>query len=208
MPNETPTGPAEAPDSGRHSGGGSGHESPLQTRAAFVENWDWQSVVLINRGTCERGRAQHGFNSETAAACERDWEARRHTVVTLAETFDELKSFHRRAPFLFFNGNTFAAIARRLAAVVFADLPTSRLREITSAVAHYIAGVLDREAMVAIVEELSDDPAFQPGDHVKTLRGSNHGVVRRLLADGRVVWQPDGGAELMALPESLLPDNR
>lgn len=90
--------------------------------------------------------------------------------------------------------------------MVFADLPAARLREITSAVAHYIAGVLDREMMVAIVEALAQETAFQPGDRVKTLRGSNHGFVRRLLADGRVVWQPDGGAELIALPESLLPE--
>ena len=115
-----------------------------------------------------------------------------------------MKAFHRRAPFLSFNGNTFAAIGRRLTAAVFADLPTSRLREVTSADAHYIAGVLNREAMVALVEELSHAAAFQPGDRVKTLRGSNCGVVRRVRTDGRVVWQPDGGAELLALPDSLM----
>lgn len=91
---------------------------------------------------------------------------------------------------------------------MFADLSATRRRELTSAVAHYIAGVLDREVMVAIVGELAQETAFKPGDRVKTLRGSNQGIVRRLRADGRVVWQPDGGAELIALPESLLPDRR
>jgi hypothetical protein len=32
--------------------------------------------------------------------------------LTLLETFQFLKSCHRRAPFLFFNGNTFAEIGR------------------------------------------------------------------------------------------------
>ena len=59
---------------------------------------------------------------------------------------------------------------------------------------------------MAIIEELSQETTFKPGDRVKTLRGSNLGIVRRVMADGRIVWQPDGGAELMALPESLLPD--
>lgn len=48
--------------------------------------------------------------------------------MTLAETFDFLRSFHRRAPFLFFNGNTFADVGRQLTAVLFAELPSSRRR--------------------------------------------------------------------------------
>jgi transcription elongation factor len=73
-----------------------------------------------------------------------------------------------------------------------------------SAVAHYIAGVLDWESMVGIVESLCESASFQPGDRVKTLRGSTQGVILRLLDDGRVVWQPGGSrSELIALPENL-----
>ena len=69
---------------------------------------------------------------------------------------------------------------------------------------HYIAGVLDRESLFAVVQELSEAFDFQPGDRIMTLRGSSHGVVVRLLPDGRVLWKPDGASmELMALPESL-----
>lgn len=88
---------------------------------------------------------------------------------------------------------------------VFADLPTTRRREVMSAIAHCIAGVLDREQMVEIVEGLCASAEFKPGDRVKTLRGSARGVVVRVLDDGRVAWQPDGSAsELVGLPESLL----
>lgn len=76
-----------------------------------------------------------------------------------------------------------------------------------SAVAHYIAGVLDREAMVEIVETLSQSADLKPGDRVKTLRGSLHGVIVQVHADGCVVWRPDGtDSELTALPESLIPE--
>jgi hypothetical protein len=105
---------------------------------------------------------------------------------------------------LFFNGNTFATIGRELVLAIFSDLPPVRKREASSAVAHYIAGVLDRESMVGIVESLCEAASFQPGDRVKTLRGTVHGTILRLLDDGRVVWQPDGAqSELMTLPESL-----
>jgi hypothetical protein len=77
-----------------------------------------------------------------------------------------------------------------------------------SAVAHYIAGVLPWEAMVEIVESLSETADWKPGDRVKTLRGSLRGVIVRVLEDGRVAWRPDGTeSELMALPESLCADS-
>ena len=100
-------------------------------------------------------------------------------------------------------------MGRTIVDFVFAELPTTRRREVMSAVAHYIAGVLDRESMKEIVEGLCETAAFQPGDRVKTLRSSTRGVIVRFLPDGRVVWKPDGSrSELVALPETLLPEKR
>lgn len=125
--------------------------------------------------------------------------------MSLQETLDALKRFHKKAPFLFFNGNTFATIGRELAFALFRDFVAVRRREMGSAIAHYIAGVLDRESMVDIVEGLWQSAGFNLGDRVKTLRGSTRGLITRLLPDGRVAWRPDGSeTELIALPESLL----
>ncbi len=209
MPDETPIGPAGAPDRPGHPGGSAGEQSPLQARAPFLKNRSWELVVSLNRGACERGRAQHGFNRETQEATAREWEQKRNTILSLDDTLEFLRRCHRQAPFLFFNGNTFADIARQITAAIFADLPTGRRREISSAVAHYVAGVLDRDSMVQVMEELCETASFQPGDRVKTLRGSTRGVVVRLLPDGRVAWQPDGSqSELVALPESLLKERK
>lgn len=73
--------------------------------------------------------------------------------------------------------------------------------------AHYIAGVLDRETMVQIVEGLVASASFQPGDRVKTFRGTSRGTVLRILEDGRVVWRTESSrATLIALPEALLKE--
>lgn len=99
-------------------------------------------------------------------------------------------------------------MGRELTLAVLSDLPPSRKKEASSAVAHYIAGVLDREAMVAIVSALLEKGTFAVGERVKTLRGSLRGVITRVLEDGRVAVRPDGGtSELISLPESLLPDD-
>lgn len=63
--------------------------------------------------------------------------------------------------------------------------------------------------MVSIVESLCEAASLQAGDRVKTMRGSLHGQILRLLEDGRVVWQPDDTtAELIAMPESLVREVR
>src|SRR4051812_46757735 len=103
MSDETQDRSVGAPDGKRRAAGGDGFGSPLQARASFLKNWDWLAITRINRGACERGRAQHGINPETQAACATEWEKIRCQTLTLAETFDLLRAFHRRAPFLFFN---------------------------------------------------------------------------------------------------------
>src|SRR4051812_19818556 len=122
MDDETAPGSAGAAYSGRHSQGGDGLGSPLQARAQFLKNWGWESVTSINRGTCQRGGAQHGFNSETASACAEKWQTLCHQDLSLADVLDQLRGFHKQAPFLFYNGNTFATIGRELAFAVFSDL--------------------------------------------------------------------------------------
>ena len=200
---------AKKADSGDAQGERHDEHSPLQTRAAFIHNWDWQSIIGLNRAACERGRAQHGFNQETHEKVWCEWEKTRNQALTLLQTLDFLRHCHRSAPFLFFNGNTFAEIARRLVDVLFADLSRGRRRQADSLAAHYVAGVLDREPMVSGIDSLLESTNFKPGDRVKTLKGSLRGVVRKVLPDGRIVWRPDDHeADLTALPESLLRQKR
>jgi hypothetical protein len=208
MGNETANRFAGAPDRRGHPRGSSSEQSPLQTRATFLKNRGWELVIGYNRGACARGGTQHGTNSESYAAVEESWRLKQAETLSFQETLDFLKSYHRRAPFLFFNGNTFADVGRVLTDYLFAELPVGRRREVMSAVAHYIAGVLDLQSMTRIIESLCESAEFKTGDRVKTLRGSISGVIVKILDDGKIVWQPDGTkSELTVLPESLLRED-
>jgi hypothetical protein len=207
MSDETPTGSAGASDGRGHPRGSPGEQSPLQARAQFLKNRSWELVISLNRGACARGSAQHGQNSESYEALEAEWRRRQSEISSLEEAIEFLRSCHRRAPFLFFNGNTFADVGRTIVDFVFAELPTIRRREVMSAVAHYIAGVLPRDAMISIVDSLFASAELKAGDRVKTLRGTTRGKIMRVLDDGRVVWKPTGSnSELIALPEALIVD--
>jgi hypothetical protein len=208
MSDETANRFAGAPDCGGHSARSRSQPAPLQSRAKFLQNWDWSSVSQINGGLCERGRAQRGINSETHTAVAEEWKKRRTSELTLLETFQFLQSCHRRAPFLFYNGNTFAEIGRALTTALFHELSFHRRKEVSSAVAHFITGVLDLQSLTGIIESLCESAEFKLGDRVKTLRGSTHGVILKILGDGRIVWRPDGTkSELTGLPESLLRED-
>ncbi len=176
--NETPLGSSGAVDGGGHCSSVGGQCSPLQTRAAFLKNWSWQSVAGINQRARARSGSQHGFNSETGQACSEKWQRQHPIELSPAEVFDLLQNFRRSAPFLFLNANTFSFIGRELT--------------LASAVAHYIAGVLDRDSMVSIVESLCESAALGPGDRVQTLRRRTSGTVVRIRDDGLIVWRPDG----------------
>ena len=208
MPDETEIRPGGEADAGDGDGERPGEQSPLQGRAAFIKNWDWQFVTGFNRGACERGKAQFGHNSEAHERVRQRWETVHTQSMTLGEALDFLFQCHRGAPFLFFNGNTFGEIARRIVDAVFIEFPLARRREAASLAAHYVAGVLDRQSMEQGLIALAEVAEFQPGDRVKTLRGSMRGKIVRLLPDGRVVWRADSGAELTALPESLLRESK
>jgi len=91
---------------------------------------------------------------------------------------------------------------------VFIEFPLARRREAASLAAHYVAGVLDLQSVESGLIALAELAEFQPGDRVKTLRGSMRGTIVRVLPDGRVVWRADSGAELTALPESLIREQK
>ncbi len=108
---------------------------------------------------------------------------------------------------MFFNGNTFAKIGRALISALFHDLPMMRRKELSSAAAHFVTGVLDRETVEAAFREIAKVAELTLGCRVKTLRGSLHGVITRVLEDGRVCVRADEAAgEMISLPENLLPD--
>ena len=206
MHDETEIRHAGEADARHDDGERPGEQSPLQGRAAFIKNWDWQFITSFNRGACERGKAQFGHNPEAHDRFRERWQAVHHQTMTLGETLDFLFQCHRGAPFLFFNGNTFGEIARRIVDAVFVEFPLARRREAGSLAAHYVAGVLDRDSMERGLITLGELADFKPGDRVRTLRGSMTGTIVTLQPDGRVVWRTDSGVELVALPEALLKE--
>lgn len=180
--------------------------SPLTQAAAHLRAWDWEVVVRQNRRACERECAQHGPNPETQAEVALAWDAARTVEQTLGAALDFLRACQERAPFLFENAATFAALGRELMQPWVTGLGAARSRAILLAVSDYISGGLARTELIEIVEGLWEAAPLRPGMRVKTLRGAIEGVVLQVLPDHRVLWRPRGSAaDLVAEAGSLLP---
>ena len=72
MDDEAATGPVGASERRGYLGGSPGEQPPLQVRAQFRTNRNWEFVLGLNRGACARGGAQYGQNSESYAAVEQN----------------------------------------------------------------------------------------------------------------------------------------
>jgi len=121
--------------------------------------------------------------------------------MTLAETFALLRSMHRSAPFLFFDGNTFAEMGRQMSTVLFADLRPLLLREISSAAAHFIAGVLDEESLHQMIEEaIQDTDNDGIGDAYEMLHFLN-----LTTADGSTDSDGDGVSDVLEYAANTNP---
>jgi hypothetical protein len=205
MSHETPSGPRKSASARGRVETGGGEQSPLQCKARFLENWSWQAIANLNRGLCEGKRALFGPNPESHTTSQEEWQRLQKEDLTFLEVIRHLREFHRRAPFLFFNGNTFAELGRGLSYTLFAELAVARKKQIASLVAHFIAGVLGEAAMLNGLNDLVALERLQVGDRVATRRKSVTGTVIKITEDGKVIWKCDRtGAVMTGTPQSLI----
>ena len=108
----------------------------------FVKPWlapfDWNFVTEINRGLCRQKNALHKPTSDGHLPAKTLWEKNQFAELALTDALDVCLKCHRLAPFCFYNGNTFAAIARDL--IEELQLPANKSFILRSIAGHIVAG--------------------------------------------------------------------
>jgi hypothetical protein len=72
-------------------------------------------------------------------------------ALTFLQAADLCRECHRLAPFLFLNGNTFAACARIALGPALEKLTRIQQVAVRAALGHYIAGTIDRDEFGALL---------------------------------------------------------
>ena len=110
----------------------------------FVKPWlapfDWQTVTEINRGLCKQKNALHKPASDGHQPAKILWEKNQVAELSLTDALQICLQCHRLAPFCFYNGNTFAAIARDFIAELSPGLAADKTHILRSIAGHIVAG--------------------------------------------------------------------
>jgi hypothetical protein len=110
----------------------------------LVKSWlapfDWKLVTEINRGLCKQKNALHKATSDGHLPAKNLWEKNQFTKLTLTDALGVCLKCHRLAPFCFYNGNTFAAIARDFIAELSPGLAADQSHILRSIAGHIVAG--------------------------------------------------------------------
>jgi len=106
----------------------------------WLVSFDWEIVTEINRGLCKQKNALHKPTSDGHQPTKILWEKNQSVELSLTDAFQVCLQCHRLAPFCFYNGNTFAAIARDFIAELSPGLAADKTHILRSIAGHIVAG--------------------------------------------------------------------
>ncbi|MDP1591707.1 MAG: hypothetical protein Q8M07_28375 [Prosthecobacter sp.] len=119
----------------------------MSATRAWLADYTWEIVTAQNAVLCAAKNALHKPTSDGHDDTKVLWEAQHTQKMRLDEAVDLCRRCHRKAPFCFYNGNTFASIIalviRKLA------LPAEQAFVIRSLAGHIVAGVAREEEVRA-----------------------------------------------------------
>lgn len=111
----------------------------MSATRAWLADFTWEVVTAQNAVLCAAKNALHKPTSDGHAETKALWELRHPQVMRLDEAVDLCRQCHRKAPFCFYNGNTFASIIALV--IKKLALPADEAYIIRSLAGHIVAGV-------------------------------------------------------------------
>ncbi len=119
--------------------------------AAWLAHVSWQDVVYANHQICAYGNAEHGITSDGYELVRTDWEEKHRVFMRLSDACDLCRLAHRRQPFLFFNGNTFAAVIRDAVSPALFGLNSKDQHRVREVVVGFVAGTVWFEELRQVI---------------------------------------------------------
>jgi hypothetical protein len=116
---------------------------PLDLNREWLGPFDWGYVTQLNSMLCQQKNALHKPASDGHGIARDLWESSRKKTLSLEQALLVCHQCHRMGPFCFFNGYTFAAIARGFIKPLLEPLivkDSMKAAAFRSIVGHYVAG--------------------------------------------------------------------
>jgi hypothetical protein len=114
----------------------------------------WDSVVTINRALCQAQNAEPLTNPAGVETAQRLWDAAVNRSMTVRDAFDVCRQTHKAGPFVFNNGNTFAAVGHTLAETLLRSLPPVEAQILRTTIGHYICGLIGNGELQQVMKHV------------------------------------------------------
>jgi hypothetical protein len=138
----------------------------------------WDSVLAVNKALCQAQKIEP-FNSGSGyEPARRLWEKSVEKSMSLPEALDICRDCHELRPFMFNNGNTFAAIGRTLVEEQLKAVPPVEAQILRTTMCHYIVGLIDRKELQQVLR------------HFESLLNVNPPSIRKAVEPARIAPEP------------------
>jgi hypothetical protein len=119
----------------------------MSATRAWLADYTWEVVTAQNAVLCAAKNALHKPTSDGHAETKTLWLLQHTQSMRLDEAVDLCRRCHRKAPFCFYNGNTFASIIALV--IKRLTLPADEAFIARSLAGHIVAGVATEEEVRA-----------------------------------------------------------
>ncbi|MFM1770530.1 MAG: hypothetical protein RJA22_3059 [Verrucomicrobiota bacterium] len=147
------TRPADAPDAGG-TGTGARIDKPMKH-----DNWlhgiPWDSVITLNQELCQAQQLTAATRTGPLAKAAELWEKTRQRGLPLLEALDLCRQCHAFNALVFNNGNTFAAITRRILEEPLKSISPVDAQILRTTAGHYATGLIGRRELRGILDHYS-----------------------------------------------------
>jgi hypothetical protein len=111
----------------------------------------WETVLSLNQSFCEAQQTPHQVRERECPAARQLWEQAAVNRMPMADAVEVCRRCYDLSPFVFNNGNTFAAAARKLIEDWLQLLPPVEAQIARTTIGHYIVGQVTRAELVQVL---------------------------------------------------------
>ncbi|HUR47208.1 MAG TPA: hypothetical protein VMZ27_15110 [Candidatus Saccharimonadales bacterium] len=115
----------------------------------------WETLLKENQTFCQAQKLDSKPCPTNFEKARRLWESNSANPMSLPEALDTCRKCHEIAPFIFNNGNTFAAIAKNMVEDWAKSISPVEAQMLRSTVGHYVTGRVNRKELLDVLTFLS-----------------------------------------------------
>src|ERR1044071_4135507 len=118
----------------------------MDIQESWLGSLPWAEVQTLNQTLCKQQTTGYQ-ESKTCDAARNMWDTAAAGRLSLHEVLDLCRKCYELGPFVFNNGNTFAAIARRVVDDWIQTMPSVEAQIVRNTIGHYVAGMINRREL-------------------------------------------------------------